>query len=407
MYDIERIRADFPILQQKIHENPLVYLDNSATTQKPQQVLERIIQFYSTMNCNVHRGAHYLSQQASEAYESARIRVQQFLHAASSKEIVFTSGTTEAINLVATCFQKAFINKDDEIIISEMEHHSNIVPWQMLCKKTGATLKVVSFDDHGTLDLHDLEGMITDRTKLIAVTYVSNVLGTINPIKKIVEIAHTKEIPVLVDGAQTVQHMPVNVQKLDCDFFVFSGHKIYSETGIGVLYAKEKWLESMPPYQYGGGMIAQVSLDNTTFSEPPFKFEAGTSNIAAAVSLHEALDYVSSIGFNAIKKHETELMTYVFEKLREIKGITFYGEAKPRCGIISFNLKDIHHYDAALILDKLGVAVRSGMHCAELVMDHYNIDGCIRASIALYNSYEDVDRLITGIQKVKEMHIDL
>ena len=403
MTDFKKIRADFPILNKKINKQDLVYLDNSATTQKPRQVIESIVDYYTKMNCNVHRSVHFLSKQASTEFESTRKKVSEFLNAKKPNEIVFTSGTTESINLVANSFGNAFIEKDDEVVITEMEHHSNIVPWQMLCENKGARLKIIPFDDAGNLIIDDLEDIITYKTKILSATYVSNVLGTINPIKKIIEIAHEKEIPVLVDGAQAIQHMPVDVQELDCDFFVFSGHKIYAETGIGILYSKEKWLNRMPPYKYGGGMISKVSLQGTTFSEIPYKFEAGTSNISAVVSLGRAIEYVKDIGLEQIQEQERKLTNYALEKLRTIDGITIYGSPSDRCGIISFNLENIHHYDAVLILDRLGIAVRSGKLCAETVMDHYKINGCLRASVAFYNSKEDIDRLIAGLKKVQEM----
>ncbi|MFW6121564.1 MAG: aminotransferase class V-fold PLP-dependent enzyme [Petrotogales bacterium] len=404
MLDIEKIRSDFPILNQKINGNKLVYLDNSATAHKPQQVIDSITEFYSRMNCNVHRSAHYLSEQASNAYESVRKTVKNFINAKKTEEIVFTSGTTESINLIADSFGRTFINKDDEIITTEMEHHSNIVPWQMLCENKGAKLKIIPFNDNGTLLMDKLKNLITDKTKIISVTYVSNVLGTINPVKDIIKIAHSKDIPVLIDGAQAVQHISVDVQDLDCDFFVFSGHKLYAETGVGVLYAKEKWLKAMPPYKYGGGMISNVSFKKTTFADIPFKFEAGTSNISAVISLGKAIEYVNNIGIEEIQKNENELMNYAIDQLTSLSGITIYGNPPKRCGIISFNLENIHHYDAVMILDKMGIAVRSGTHCAEPVMSHYGINGNIRASLALYNSKEDIDRLIKGLKKVQEMH---
>ncbi len=404
MLDIEKIRADFPIFNQKINGNNLVYLDNSATTHKPQQVIDSVVEFYSSMNCNIHRSVYYLSEQASNAYESVREKIKDFLNAKKSKEIVFTSGTTESINLVADSFGRTFIKEGDEIIISEMEHHSNIVPWQILCEHKGAKLKIIPFDDNGILKIDKLENLITNKTKIISLTYVSNVLGTKNPIKDVIKIAHSKEIPVLIDGAQAVQHMPIDVQDLDCDFFVFSGHKIYAETGIGVLYAKEKWLKAMPPYKYGGGMISKVSFNKTTFADIPFKFEAGTSNISAVISLGKAIEYLNHIGFEEIENHESNLIKYAIEQLSNLSGVTIYGNPPKRCGIVSFNLENIHHYDAVMILDKMGIAVRSGKHCSEPVMDHYKINGSIRASFAIYNSKEDIDRLIKGLKKVREMH---
>ena len=404
MIDISKVRSDFPILHQKINGHNLVYLDNSATSHKPQQVIDSVVEFYSMMNSNVHRGAHYLSEQASAAYESSREKVKGFINAKKSGEIVFTSGTTESINLVADSFSRAFINEGDEIIITEMEHHSNIVPWQMVCEHKGAKLKIIPFDTNGTLLIDELENLITEKTKIISLIYVSNVLGTINPVKEVIKIAHARDIPVLIDGAQAVQHIFIDVQDLGCDFFVFSGHKIYAETGVGVLYAKEKWLEAMPPYKYGGGMISKVSFKKTTFADIPFKFEAGTSNISGVISLGKALDYVNTIGIEEIQKYESELMNYAFDQLNALEGITIYGNAPKRCSIISFNIENIHHYDAVLILDKMGIAVRSGTHCAEPVMSHYGINGSIRASFAFYNSKDDIDRLINGLKKVQEMH---
>lgn len=404
MIDISKVRSDFPILHQKINGHNLVYLDNSATSHKPQQVIDSVVEFYSMMNGNVHRGAHYLSEQASAAYESSREKVKGFINAKKSGEIVFTSGTTESINLVADSFSRAFINEGDEIIITEMEHHSNIVPWQMVCEHKGAKLKIIPFDTKGTLLIDELENLITEKTKIISLIYVSNVLGTINPVKEVIKIAHARDIPVLIDGAQAVQHILIDVQDLGCDFFVFSGHKIYAETGVGVLYAKEKWLEAMPPYKYGGGMISKVSFKKTTFADIPFKFEAGTSNISGVISLGKALDYVNTIGIEEIQKYESELMNYAFDQLNALEGITIYGNAPKRCSIISFNIENIHHYDAVLILDKMGIAVRSGTHCAEPVMNHYGINGSIRASFAFYNSKDDIDRLINGLKKVQEMH---
>jgi cysteine desulfurase/selenocysteine lyase len=405
MLDIKKIRLDFPILNQKINGNTLIYLDNSATSHKPQQVIDSITDFYSRMNCNVHRSIHHLSEQASMTYESVRVKVKDFIHAQKTEEIVFTSGTTESINLVADCFGKKYISKGDEIIISEMEHHSNIVPWQILCEDKEATLKIVPFDDNGILQIDILKQNITKKTKFISLTYVSNVLGTINPIKEIISIAHENSIPVLIDGAQAIQHIPINVQDLDCDFFAFSGHKIYAETGVGVLYAKEKWLQALPPYKYGGGMISKVSFNKTTFAGIPYKFEAGTSNISAVISLGTAIDYIQKIGIEQIEEHETELMMYMYHQLNSLDGVTIYGNAPNRCGIISFNLDDIHHYDAVMLLDKIGIAVRSGTHCAEPVMKHYNIKGSIRASIAIYNSKKDIDRFIEGLKKVQRMYL--
>ena len=402
--DIEKIQKDFPILSQKINGKKLIYLDNSATTHKPKQVIDSFVKYYSQMNSNVHRSVHFLSKQSSNAFESVRKKIKDFINAKKEEEIVFTSGTTESINLVADSFGNAFIKKGDEIIISEMEHHSNIVPWQILCKKKNAKLKIIPFDDSGKLRIDKFRNLITDKTKIVSLTYISNVLGIINPVKEIIKLAHEKEIPVMIDGAQAVQRIPIDVQDLDCDFFVFSGHKMYAGTGIGVLYAKEKWLKLMPPYKYGGGMISKVSFDETIFAEIPFKFEAGTSNISAVISLGIAIDYLNKIGIKKIQKHEKNLTKEAYEKLSKIKGLKIYGGPSERCGVISFNLDNIHHYDAVSIIDKMGIALRSGSHCAEPIMQHYNINGCIRASFAIYNSKNDIDRLIQAIERLKDVY---
>ncbi len=402
--NIQKIRSDFPILNQKMNGYPLVYLDNSATTHKPQQVIDCIIEFYSKINGNVHRSGHYLSEQASISFESTRNKVRDFINAKNSEEIIFTSGTTESINIVASSFGEKFIESGDEVIITEMEHHSNLVPWQMLCEQKNAKLKIIPFNDDGDLIIDRFKQLITDKTKIIALTFVSNVLGTINPVKEIIQIAHEKRIPVLIDGAQAVQHIPVDVQDIDCDFFVFSGHKMYAETGVGVLYAKQKWLKIMPPYMFGGGMIESVSFERTTFVEPPFKFEAGTGNISGVLSLGVAIDYINNIGISKIKRHEDDLVNYAIDQLSNFNGLTIYANPKKRCGIISFNLKDIQHYDVMILLDKLGIAVRSGKHCAEPIMNHYNIKGSVRASFAVYNSKEEIDRLLNGLKKVQEIH---
>jgi len=403
MIDVNKIRSDFPILEQKVYGKPLVYLDNAATTQKPQVVLDQLIDFYTRRNSNIHRGTHYLSEQASTAYEDTRSRVKDYINAGRTAEIVFTKGTTESINLVANSFGNAFINQGDEIIISEMEHHSNLVPWQMLGERKKATLKVLPFDDNGVLHLDVLESLISEKTKLISVTFVSNALGIINPVKEIIDLAHDHDIPVLIDGAQAVQHKRIDVQDLDCDFFTFSGHKMYAETGIGVLFGKEKWLEAMPPYQSGGGMINSVSLENTTFTDLPLKFEAGTPNIAAALSLKTAIDYISETGLDNIASHEKSLMDYLTQSLSALHRIMIYGAATPKHGALSFNLQSIDPYDAGMILDKMGIAIRTGVHCAEPVMKHYGISGTIRASFAMYNTLEEVDKLIEGIQTVQDM----
>ncbi|MDZ7831579.1 MAG: cysteine desulfurase [Desulfobacterales bacterium] len=399
----ENIQSDFPILGQKIYGRPLVYLDNAATTHKPQAVLDRIVSFYTQENSNIHRGVHFLSEAASEAYENARHAVQHFIHAASAEEIIFTSGTTGAINLLADSFAHAFINPGDEIIISEMEHHSNLVPWQVVCLRRGARLKVLPMGPDGGLLIEKLSELITERTKLIACAHVSNALGIVNPIREIVETAHQANIPVLVDAAQSAARLPIDVQALDCDFLVFSGHKIYAETGIGVLYGKEKYLEAMPPYQTGGGMIDRVRFDETTFADLPLKFEAGTPNIAGAVSVAAAIEYIQGIGFDAITDYEHDLLDYALRQLSQIEGLTVYGNLMPRCGVVSFNIEGVHHYDVGVLLDKLGIAIRTGMHCAEPVMRHFGITGTIRASFALYNTPEDIDMLVNGIGRAKAM----
>ncbi len=403
MIDIKTIRKDFPILNKKVHGKPLVYLDNAATTHKPRIVLDRIEKFYTETYSNIHRGVHHLSGEASAAYEKARETVRKFINARSDKEVIFTRGTTEAINLVAYSYGSAFINKGDEIIISEMEHHSNIVPWQTLCEQKGAILKVLPFNDDGVLMIDKLKTLITKKTKLIAITYVSNVLGVVNRIKEVIELARGHDVPVLIDGAQAAQHIPIDVQNLNCDFFAFSGHKIYAGAGIGILYGKEKWLDAMPAYQSGGGMIKTVSFDKTTYADLPLKFEAGTGNIASAVSLAAALEYLNGIGFDEISAYEQDLMTYAEKRLNSLDKLRIYGNHIKRCSALSFNLNNIHPYDAGLILDKLGIAIRTGALCAEPTMKHYGVSGMIRASLAFYNTKEEIDRLIKGIQKVQSM----
>lgn len=402
MLDIETIRADFPILGEEVYGNGLVYLDNAATTQKPRMVLERVMHYYERRNSNVHRGVHYLSEQAGMLYESVRESVRTFINAGSTAEIIFTGGTTASINLVADSFGRAFIHPGDEIVITRMEHHSNIVPWQVLCEQRGATLKVADLDEKGNLLSESLESLITDRTGLVAVTWVSNALGTVNPIQDIIALAHARDVPVLVDAAQAIQHLPVDVRELDCDFLVFSGHKIYAETGIGVLYGKEKWLDAMPPYQTGGGMIADVNIRHTTCADLPLKFEAGTGNIAAAVSLGAALEYLEAIGLDAVHAHENEVLAQAVEIIGKLDGVIQYGD-RQRCSILSFNLENVHSYDTGMILDKMGVAVRTGLHCTQPLMEHLGISGTVRASFALYNTLEDVERLAAAIQKAQAM----
>ena len=403
MRDIAAIRGDFPILKTKIFGRPLVYLDNAATTHKPRSVLDAMVGYYTETNSGVHRGAHYLSERASAAYENARETVRDYINAGSSAEIIFTRGTTEAINLVAHSFGEAFINEGDEIIISEMEHHSNIVPWQSLCERKGAVLGIIPFNNDGSLIAGRLDTMITRKTKLISLTYVSNVLGVINNAREIIATAHAHDVPVLIDGAQAVQHMAIDVRNLDCDFFAFSGHKMYAGTGIGVLYGKAKWLDAMPPYQGGGGMISTVSMEGTTYADAPFKFEAGTGNIAGAVGLAAAIEYINDIGIERIADHERDLLDYAAAKIGEIDGVTIYGDTPNRCGALSFNLADVNPYDAGMILNKLGIAVRAGTHCAEPVMRHYGVSGTVRASFALYNTQQEIDGLIEGIRSVQVM----
>lgn len=401
--DIEKIRQDFPILKKEIYGKHLVYLDNAATTQKPRCVVDTIVNGYYDCNANIHRGVHFLSQQATEAHESARKTVQQFIHAQHAHEIIFTRGTTEAINLVAHSFGISQCNDGDEIIISQMEHHSNIVPWQLLQQIRNIRLRVLPFDKKGVLQIDQLENLINEKTKLIAIAHVSNTLGSINPVKQIVQIAHSHNIPVLVDGAQSTPHTPIDVQDLDVDFFAFSGHKIYGPTGIGVLYGKEKWLEAIPPYQGGGEMIQKVSFEKTTFNELPFKFEAGTPDYIGSTALATALNYVSEIGIDNIAQYEHELLQYATNKLSQIEGIRFIGESEHKSGLISFLVGNIHPYDMGTILDKLGIAVRTGHHCAEPVMKAFDIEGTVRASFALYNTTEEIDILAAGIERVAKM----
>jgi len=403
MMDIARIRADFPILEKKINGHPLVYLDNAATTHKPRSVLDRMEEFYTGSYGNAHRGSHYLSDKAGAACENARETVRDFINAERAGEIIFTRGTTESINLVASSFGEAYVREGDEIIISEMEHHSNIVPWQRLCARTGARLKIIPFDDDARLDIEELDSLLGERTRIVSVTYVSNALGTVNDIKSIIEKAHRRAVPVMIDGAQAVQHTPIDVRELDCDFFAFSGHKLHAGTGIGVLYGKEKWLEAMPPYQTGGGMIQEVGFNKTTFNELPLKFEAGTGSIAAAVSLEAAIQYLKGIGLEEIYSYENDLMRRAQERLDSLDGVKVYGRNIERHSAISFNMDDIHPFDAGAILDKLGIAVRAGKHCADPVMRHLGVPGTLRASFALYNTTEEIDILIDGLKRAMLM----
>ena len=413
MYDINQIRADFPILSREVYGKPLVYLDNAATTQKPLCVLDAMREEYLNVNANVHRGVHYLSQQATDLHETAREKVRQFINADKVEEIVFTRGTTEAINLVASSFCESQMKEGDEVLVTEMEHHSNIVPWQLQAQKRGIIVKHIPITNDGRLVCCDsIETNITERTKLISVTHVSNVLGTINPVEEIIKMAHAHHIPVLVDGAQSAPHMKIDVQAMDCDFYAFSGHKMYGPTGIGVLYGKEEWLEKLPPYQGGGEMIDKVTWERTTFERLPFKFEAGTPDYIATHGLAKAIEYIESIGFDAIQQHEQELTRYAMEQLQAIEGMKIYGPqlSTVNCqlsiqkdAVVSFNVGDIHHLDLGTLLDRLGIAVRTGHHCAQPLMDRLGIQGTVRASFALYNTKEEIDTLVAGIQRVSKM----
>lgn len=395
----------FPILGKVLYgKYPLVYLDNAATTQKPRQVVEAMTEEYYNVNANVHRGVHFLSQQATELHEASRETVRRFLNARSTSEIVFTRGTTESINLVASCFGQAFMKEGDEVIISEMEHHSDIVSWQLLQARSGIRLRIVPITDDGLLKMDEYEKLFNERTKIVSVTHVSNVLGTINPVKDIIRIAHEHGVPVLIDGAQSTPHMPIDVQDLGCDFFAFSGHKIYGPTGIGVLYGKEEWLDRIPPYMGGGEMIKNVSFERTTFNELPYKFEAGTPDYIASTGLAKALDFVTSIGFEAIQAHEKDLTNYAFERLMEVEGMKIYGPSiEEHEAVISFQVGNIHHLDMGTLLDRLGIAVRTGHHCAEPLMRRLGIEGTCRASFALYNTRQDIDALVEGIKRVSKM----
>jgi len=403
MYDIAAIRQDFPILGREVYKKPLVYLDNGATTQKPRQVVDAMVDEYYNVNANVHRGVHFLSQQATDLHEQSRERVRQFINAQSTSEIVFTRGTTESINLLAFCFGEAFVHEGDEIIVTEMEHHSNIVPWQMMCERKGAILKVIPITDDGRLCIDTYRQMLNEKTRLVCCTHVSNVLGTINPVKEIVKIAHSNGSLVLIDGAQSTPHFAVDVQDIDCDFFAFSGHKIYAPTGIGVLYGKEQLMEKLPPYQGGGEMIQKVTFEKTTYNDLPYKFEAGTPDYVASHALAAALDYVSKLGMDNIFKHEQELTTYAIAKLQEIEGMRIFGPVEGRDAVISFLVGNIHHLDMGTLLDRLGIAVRTGHHCAEPLMNRLGITGTVRASFGLYNTKDEVDVLVAGVKRVAQM----
>ncbi|HKL31667.1 MAG TPA: cysteine desulfurase [Tangfeifania sp.] len=402
-YDIQKIRSYFPVLKQEVYNKPLVYLDNAATTQKPIQVLRAQERLHGEYYGNIHRAAHFMADKATSDFEEVRDSVKEFINAGTREEIIFTKGTTESVNLVASSFGEQFINRGDEIIVSEMEHHSNIVPWQILAMNKGAKIKKLPFTDNGELQSGALADLLSPKTKLIAVTHVSNVLGTINPVKQIVETAHSKNVPVFVDGAQAVQHISVDVQDLDADFYAFSAHKMYGPNGVGVLYGKKEWLEQMPPYQGGGEMIAEVSFEKTTFSEVPFKFEAGTPNITSVIAFGKAIDLINETGIANIAEWELDLLNYATEKLKDIEGLRIFGEAAEKSGVISFNVEGVHPYDMGMLLDKMGIAVRTGHHCADPIMQHYEIPGTVRASIGLYNTREDIDALVEGVNKIRKM----
>ncbi|MDR1198341.1 MAG: cysteine desulfurase [Prevotellaceae bacterium] len=403
MIDVLNIRKDFPILNTTVYGNPLIYLDNAATAQKPECVIQTVDELYRTCNANIHRGVHFMSEQCTEKYEQSREKVRRFINAEKKSEIIFTSGTTGSINMVACSFGERFVSAGDEIIISEMEHHSNIVPWQLLCERKNAVLKIISFDDNGILRIDLLDSLINEHTKIIAVTHASNVLGTINPVREIIAKAHLYNIPVLVDGAQAVPHGNVDVRDLDCDFYTFSGHKIYAPTGIGILYGKEKLLEQMPPYQGGGDMISTVTFDKTTYAQLPLKFEAGTLNFIDAIALGAAIDYVNNTGRQNIFEYEQKLLDYATQKLASIEGLKIYGEANKKVALVSFLLKNIHHLDTGMILDKKGIAVRTGTLCAEPLLTHFTQTGLVRASFAFYNTFDEIDALCENLEKISLM----
>ena len=403
MIDINKIRGDFPILSREVYGKPLVYFDNAATTQKPKCVIENIEEMYYTLNANIHRGVHFLSQQATDAHEAARVTIQNFIGAKSSNEIVFTRGTTESINLIASTYCRAFCKPGDEIIVSEMEHHSNIVPWQLQEEISGVKLRVIPINDKGELIIEEFEKLINHRTKLVSIAHISNALGTVNDIEEVIKIAHENNIPVLIDAAQSVQHIPLDVQKLDCDFLVFSAHKAYGPTGMGVLYGKEEWLNKLPPYHGGGEMIASVSFEKTTFNQLPYKFEAGTPDYVGSTSMAAGLDYIAEIGLNNIAQYEHELLEYATEQLLKIDGLKIYGTSKNKASVVSFLVDGIHHYDMGMLLDKMGIAVRTGHHCAEPLMNRLQIDGTVRASFAFYNTKEEIDQLVAGIKRIVTM----
>ncbi len=404
--NVNKIRQDFPVLHQQVNGYPLIYLDNAATTQKPIQVIETVADFYKYKNANVHRGVHYLSSLSTELYEQARQKIKSFIGATNDYEIIFTRGTTESINLVATTFAQAFISAGDEIIITEMDHHANIVPWQQIAFAKGAKLKAVPITEDYQLDFEAYKKLFSEKTKIVALPHVSNSLGTINPIKKFIDYAHSQGVPVLIDAAQSIQHEKINVQELDCDFLVFSGHKIYAETGIGVLYGKEQWLEKLPPYQFGGDMIKDVTLEKTIFQDLPLKFEAGTTNYAGAISLGAAIDYLTEIGMEAIEEYEKQLLNYAIDKIQEIEGITVYATKEDnKISVLSFNIDGAHNNDVGMILDQMGIAIRTGKHCTHPLMYRLGIPGTARASFAMYNTFEEIDRFIEAVKKAKQMLI--
>ncbi len=405
MYNVNEIRNDFPILKRKVYGKPLIYLDNAATTQKPRSVVEAMTEEYYNVNANVHRGVHYLSQQATDLHEEARETVRNFINAHSTSEVIFTRGTTESANLIVSSFTDAFMNEGDEVIISAMEHHSNIVPWQLQAAKRGIAIKVIPMNDDGTLNIEEYGKLFSEKTKIVSVTHVSNVLGTVNPVDEIIRIAHDHGVPVMIDGAQSTPHFTVDVQALDCEFFTFSGHKIYGPTGIGVLYGKEDWLDRLPPYQGGGEMIESVTFEKTVFERLPFKFEAGTPDYVATHGLAKALEYVTAIGMENITRHEKELTRYAMERMKEIEGMKIFGPAdvEKKDAVISFQLRDIHHLDMGTLLDRLGIAIRTGHHCAQPLMDRLRIAGTARASFALYNTKEEVDAFVKGIARIATM----
>ncbi len=403
MYDINKIRNDFPILSRTVYDRPLIYLDNAATTQKPRQVVDAITDEYYNVNANVHRGVHYLSQQATDLHEQAREKVRAFINAKSANEIVFTRGTTESLNLVASSFCEEFMQEGDEVIVSVMEHHSNIVPWQILAARKGISLRVIPMSDKGEILIDEYRRLFTEKTKIVSVTHVSNTLGTVNPVKELIHIAHEHNVPIMIDGAQSVPHFKVDMQDLDCDFYAFSGHKMYGPTGIGVLYGKEDMLDRLPPYQGGGEMIESVSFEKTVFEHLPFKFEAGTPDYVATHGLATAIDYLNALGMDNITQHERELTAYAMEQMRTIDGIRIFGESENKDAVISFLVGNIHHLDMGILLDRLGIAVRTGHHCAQPLMIRLGIQGTVRASFALYNMKEEIDALVEGIKRVSKM----